>query len=93
MVTMRTEEWLTLAEVADATGAPEEAIRAGVTSTSLDGWYQLTDEGIRFRPEVVEFVQWSSRLADAVAEGDVTFAEAVHLFRRQSRRRSLGLPK
>ncbi len=92
MATKRTESWLTLAKVVEATGAPEEAIRAGVTSTSLDGWFKLTDEGLRFRPEVVEFVRWSSRLADAVAAGDVTLLEAARLFRRQSRRRSLSLP-
>jgi hypothetical protein len=83
---------LTLADVVEQIDVPgiEDAIRTAVSGKCLEGWYRLTDDGVRFRPDTVQFMKWASRLADAMADGHVGYEEAVETFRRQSARRSSG---
>ncbi len=88
---MSTRGWLTLTELAEATGVASEVLRKGVESGRLAGWYQIVGGHLKFKPATVTFVQWSDRLADAVLNGDVSVTEAERLLVRRSRRLSLGL--
>jgi hypothetical protein len=80
------KNWLTEADLSEATGVPVAVIRTGLESGLFDGRTRLIGSEYRFAPGTVRFVQWSSRLADSVIAGEVDLMSAYRQLRRRARR-------